>query len=58
MLPRIITIAVSFTVLVLVNRFLIDQYWGELVATAVVAGAMTYALGKVDARKETEAGRS
>ncbi|MGW6937636.1 hypothetical protein ACWGF3_01245 [Streptomyces xanthophaeus] len=58
MLPRIIIIAVAFTVLVLVNRFLIDPYWGELVATAVVAGAMTYVLGKVDARKEAEAGGS
>lgn len=57
MLPRIIIIAVSFAVLVLVNKFLIGPNWGELVATGVIAGAMTYALGKVDGRRDTEAGR-
>ncbi|CAM5671822.1 hypothetical protein SAVIM338S_07051 [Streptomyces avidinii] len=54
MLSRIIIVIVAFTVLVLVNHFLIDPYWGELVATAVIAGAVTYALGKVDGRKPSD----
>ncbi|MFD4240894.1 hypothetical protein ACFWP3_04720 [Streptomyces sp. NPDC058525] len=58
MLPRIIIVAVSFAILVIVNRFLISPYWGELVATAVIAGAMTYALGKVGTRENAEPGRN
>ncbi|MGW7412716.1 hypothetical protein [Streptomyces sp. NPDC054863] len=52
MVSRIITVAVAFTVLVLADRFLIGPYWGELLATAVVAGAMTYALGRIDKHKK------
>ncbi|WP_327302202.1 hypothetical protein OG730_00575 [Streptomyces sp. NBC_01298] len=54
MLSRIIILAVAFTVLVLVNRFLSIPYWGELVATAVVVGVMTYGLGRVDGRKPSD----
>ncbi|WP_327257170.1 hypothetical protein [Streptomyces sp. NBC_01244] len=54
MLSRIVIVAVAFAVLALVNHFLIGPYWGELVATAVVAGVMTYALGKVEGRKSSD----
>lgn len=35
-------------ILVTINEFLIDAYWGELVVTAVCSGAMAFCLSRVD----------
>ncbi|CAM5238042.1 hypothetical protein SXANM310S_03947 [Streptomyces xanthochromogenes] len=34
--------------LVTINEFLIDAYWGELVVTGVCSGAMAFCLNRVD----------
>lgn len=54
MLPKILVFAAWFVILTAVNKFLIDPLWGELVFTAVSAGAMVYLLGKLDRRPHTQ----
>ncbi|MCX5388144.1 hypothetical protein [Streptomyces sp. NBC_00083] len=36
------------TVLVSINKFVIDDYWGQLAVTAACAAGMAYCLGKTD----------
>jgi hypothetical protein len=43
-------VVLGTVVLATVNTYLIEAYWGELVCTAVVTGAMAYGLGRVGDR--------
>ncbi|MER7109382.1 hypothetical protein [Streptomyces sp. NPDC000229] len=48
MLHKLLVFAMWFVILVAVNKFLIEPLWGELLFTAVSAGAMVHLVGKLD----------
>ncbi|MDI3417986.1 hypothetical protein [Streptomyces luteolus] len=54
MLYKFLVFAAWFVILTAVNKFLIDPLWGELIFTAVSAGAMVYILGKLDRSPRSE----
>ncbi|NEA56224.1 hypothetical protein G3I60_19225 [Streptomyces sp. SID13666] len=51
MLTKILVFLLWLAVLVVVDRFLIDSLWWDLVFTAIWAGLMTIIMGKVGQRE-------
>ncbi|WP_306337083.1 hypothetical protein [Streptomyces sp. KL118A] len=48
MLLKILPFVVLLVVLAVVNKFIIEPLWGELVFTALAAGATVYVTGKLN----------
>jgi hypothetical protein len=46
-LYRILPFVAMFAIVALVNKFLIEPLWGELLFTAIVAGVAAYVAGKL-----------
>ncbi|MEV5441472.1 hypothetical protein AB0N23_02810 [Streptomyces sp. NPDC052644] len=49
-LYRILPFIAMFGIVAVVNKFLVEPLWGELLFIAVAAGGATYVAGKLSAR--------